>query len=212
MNKEIHELLKVKNDETTIFTNKELKMIDDYIKELEAYKYNMDRDYLRLEEENKQLYKTIEELSQYEYDRKEDYFKYYIQGSDHYLIPKDVFDELFNELKQLQQENQELKKENKILRENAEHNDKVVDKVNWENQKLKKELEEANEKILLLQVSEPMLEYKKTLEKNQQKEFIEWLTNEANINPYDISDYDYEKIINTILSKYKEIIGGKDEI
>ena len=43
---------------------------------------------------------------------------------------------------QLQQENKELKKENKILRENAEHNDKVVDKVNWENQKLKKQLEE----------------------------------------------------------------------
>lgn len=147
MNKEeIHKLLKIKNDETTIFTNQELKMIDDYIKELEAYKYNMDRDYLRLE------------------------------------------------------------KENKILRENAEHNDKVVDKVNWENLKLKKQLEEANEKILLLQVSEPMLEYKKTLEKNQQKEFIEWLMNEANINPYDISDYYYEDIINTILSKYYEII------
>ena len=73
---------------------------------------------------------------------KEDYGKYYIQGSDHYLIPKDVFDELFDEIEQLQQENQELKKENKILRENAEHNDKVVDKVNWENQKLKKQLEE----------------------------------------------------------------------
>ena len=29
---------------------------------------------------------------------KEDYFKYYIQGSDHYLIPKYVFDELFNEM------------------------------------------------------------------------------------------------------------------
>ena len=29
---------------------------------------------------------------------KEDYSKYYIQGSDHYLIPKDVFDELFNEM------------------------------------------------------------------------------------------------------------------
>ena len=28
----------------------------------------------------------------------EDYFKYYIQGSDHYLIPKDVFKELFNEM------------------------------------------------------------------------------------------------------------------
>ena len=28
----------------------------------------------------------------------EDYFKYYIQGSDHYLIPKDVFIELFQEM------------------------------------------------------------------------------------------------------------------
>ena len=89
MKKEIHNLLKIENDKTTIFTNKELKMIDDYINELEAYKYNMDRDYLRLEKEN-----------------------------------------------------QELKKENKILRENAEHNDKVVDKFNWENQKLKNQLEE----------------------------------------------------------------------
>ena len=28
----------------------------------------------------------------------EDYSKYYIQGSDHYLIPKDNFKELFNEM------------------------------------------------------------------------------------------------------------------
>ena len=56
MNKEeIHNLLKIENDKTTIFTNKELKMIDDYIKELEAYKYNLDRDYLRLEKENEEL-------------------------------------------------------------------------------------------------------------------------------------------------------------
>ena len=27
----------------------------------------------------------------------DDYSKYYIQGSDHYLIPKDVFKELVNE-------------------------------------------------------------------------------------------------------------------
>lgn len=32
-----------------------------------------------------------------------------------------------------------LQQENKILRENAENNDKVVDKVNWKNQLLKKE-------------------------------------------------------------------------
>ena len=62
----------------------------------------------------------------------EDYFKYYIQGSDHYLIPKDVFKELFNEMIN-------WREENKILRENAENNDKVVDKVNWENMLLKKE-------------------------------------------------------------------------
>ena len=33
----------------------------------------------------------------------------------------------------------ELQQENKQLKENAENNDKVVDKVNWENQLLKKE-------------------------------------------------------------------------
>ena len=64
MNKEeIHNLLKIENDKTTIFTNKELKMIDDYIKELEAYKYNIDRDYLRLEKENKKLKEVIDKLS-----------------------------------------------------------------------------------------------------------------------------------------------------
>ena len=78
MSEEIHNLLKIENDKTTIFANKELKIIDDYIKELESYKYNMDRDYLRLEKENKRLYKTIEELSQYEYDRKEEDMMNYI--------------------------------------------------------------------------------------------------------------------------------------
>lgn len=29
---------------------------------------------------------------------REDYSQYYIQGSDHYLIPKDNFGELFNEM------------------------------------------------------------------------------------------------------------------
>lgn len=34
---------------------------------------------------------------------------------------------------------EQLQQENKILKENAENNDKVVDKVNWENMLLKKE-------------------------------------------------------------------------
>lgn len=103
-------------------------------------------------------------------------------------------------IEQLQQENQELKKENKILRENAEHNDKVVDKVNWENQKLKKQLEKYK------RLGFEHLNDKCNKLENQQKEFVEWLTNEKNIYPYDISDYTYEDIINTILSKYYEII------
>ena len=53
-----------------------------------------------------------------------------------------VIQEFADTIVQLQQENQSLKKENKILRENAEHNDKVVDKVNWKNQELKKQIEE----------------------------------------------------------------------
>ena len=40
---------------------------------------------------------------------KEDYFKYYIQGSDHYLIPKDVFDELFDEMSNWRDESKQLK-------------------------------------------------------------------------------------------------------
>ena len=46
----------------------------------------------------------------------EDYFKYYIQGSDHYLIPKDVFKELFNEMINWKEESQKQKE--------------VIDKIN----------------------------------------------------------------------------------
>ena len=40
----------------------------------------------------------------------EDYTKYYIQASDHYLIPKDVFIELFEEMENWKEEAKELKK------------------------------------------------------------------------------------------------------
>lgn len=39
----------------------------------------------------------------------EDYNKYYIQGSDHYLIPKDEFKELFNEIINWKEESQKQK-------------------------------------------------------------------------------------------------------
>ena len=56
-----------------------------------------------------------------------------------------------NPKKQLEfykQLSEQLQQENKILKENAEHNDKVVDKVNWENQLLKKENQDLIDTIL----------------------------------------------------------------
>ena len=44
-----------------------------------------------------------------------DYNEYYIQGSDHYLIPKDVFKELFNEMINWKEESKKKKeKVNKL--------------------------------------------------------------------------------------------------
>lgn len=52
----------------------------------------------------------------------------------------DILSEFMPKIKQLQQEN-------KILKENAENNDKTVDKVNWENMLLKKENQELEDLI-----------------------------------------------------------------
>lgn len=63
----------------------------------------------------------------------EDYNEYYIQGSDHYLIPKDVFIELFNEMVNWKEESQkqkevidrilnETKKTRNILNNNRDDN------------------------------------------------------------------------------------------
>ena len=58
-------------------------------------------------------------------------------------ITSNDFDFDFNckemQIKVYEQIIKKLQQENKILRENAEHNDKVVDKVNWENMLLKGE-------------------------------------------------------------------------
>lgn len=80
---------------------------------------------------------------------KEDYNKYYIQGSDHYLIPKDVFKELFNEMINWKEEAKELKKQ---LEE-------YKDKINWyENFEVNKTIDKLRLK-----------------HNAQQKEFIKYL-------------------------------------
>ena len=120
---------------------------------------------------------------------------------------------VFQELKELQQENQSLRKENKILRENAEHNDKVVDKFNWENQKLKKQLEEYKRLCFVHLIN------KCNKLENQQKEFIEFLENEKDRLARECSptyegslgkkrfvNEDIFNEVDKILSKYYEII------
>ena len=101
-------------------------------------------------------------------------------------------------IEQLQPENQSLKKENKILRENAEHNDKVVVKVNWENLKLKKQLEEAN---TTLDTHNELIEYMK----KQQTNFIAYLEYQVKLQE-ELNDNHLATGFEEILQKYKEII------
>lgn len=190
------------------------------ISELEEQVNNINkiRDYIiNLQQENKQLQEqllvaqTNEEIFRLEM---EDITR--ILGLDEDTI----FDDVKTYARSL--------KENKILRENAEHNDKVVDKVNWENMLLKKKYEQLKK-----QVDEyKKLGFKYLQDKNnnletQQKEFISYLENEIySIEPkgtginynceYD-SEEDYinameeQSKLNTfkeILSKYREIIGS----
>ena len=161
-------------------------------------------------------------------------------------IPEIITQEEFDDVKKAIFK---MLKENKILKENSYHNDKVVDKVNWENQllkkqiktldktniqltskldrydvivderdELKKQLEEAQENIILLKASKPMLEYKKALEENQQKEFIKYLEDKLRIanevlddpeEDEDTRDYVLARkfMLEEILSKYQEIMG-----
>lgn len=66
-----------------------------------------------------------------------------------YSIDKDILDIIHS-----------LEKENKILKENSYHNDKVVDKVNWENMLLKKENQELKKQIETLEKANKQLIYK----------------------------------------------------
>ena len=163
---------------------------------------------------------------------KEDYFKYYIQGSDHYLIPKDVFIELFDEMVNWREEAKELNQ--KYLNAVADYEttmfekeqlNSLVNSCQEEIRQLKKQLEENKDKINWYE----NFEINKTIDKlrikhnNQQQEFINYLEDEINehknkepfivaniCSSYDLNDIKL-KLLEEILSKYKEIIGVSDE-
>lgn len=129
---------------------------------------------------------------------KEDYFKYYIQGSDHYLIPKDVFIELFNEMSNWREEAKELKKQLEEYKHKGLYNTCLPYTTGYNT----------------------AIKYKE----NQQKEFISYLESEKDRLARECSQiyedslcktrYVNEDIfdeVNDILQKYREIIGVSNE-
>ena len=75
----------------------------------------------------------------------EDYHEYYIQGSDHYLIPKAVFIELYEEMANFREDTIELRSQLKGTThcfDEEEHN-----QLQQENQKYKEVIDKAKELI-----------------------------------------------------------------
>lgn len=78
----------------------------------------------------------------------EDYNKYYIQGSDHYLIPKDEFKELFNEMINWKEESQKQKEViDKIYESIKQHirKDEFLELNEWQTRDLLDILKEVSE-------------------------------------------------------------------
>lgn len=137
----------------------------------------------------------------------EDYSKYYIQGSDHYLIPKDVFKELFNEMLNWKEESIELNK--KYVNAVADYETTMAEK-----NKLKKQLEEYKEQVNkgLYNTCLPYTTgYNKAIKdkETQQKEFINYLEDESKEVYRDGGLR--QNIFRQILQKYEEIIGVSNE-
>lgn len=85
------------------------------------------------------------------------------------------------------------------------HNRSV--EIQKENQELKSQLEAANEKIFLLRVSKPMLNYKKNYKKISTKEFIKYLEDMLD----DENDMFSVVRVKDVLQKYIEIANGTEQ-
>lgn len=143
-------------------------------------------------------------------------------------IPEIIAQEEFNDVKKAIKD---LQQENKILKENAENNDKVVDKIKnaidgdidgllKENQELKKQIEQYQEEVCILDMRTD--ENIKLI--NQQKEFIKYLEDEKDrlvrecsqiyedfLGKTRLVNEDIFNEVDTILSKYKEIMGDDNK-
>lgn len=134
------------------------------------------------------------------------------------IITQEEFDDVKKAIKDLQQENQELKRQ---LHDASIQIQELIEKDIWcpsncekleqlqqENQSLKKQLENKYSKTGIL--TNEVLYEENTKLINRQKEFIEWL--EEKEKQFDvIGDPINSGACKGILRKYKEIIGVSDD-
>lgn len=102
---------------------------------------------------------------------------------------------------------EQLQQENKILKENAENNDKVVDKVNWENMLLKKENKQLKDRDLIISAELTKLQEENQQLKDNWNKLKEYLYNVDVVIDYS-ENYDgrfinYDELVN----KMQEIEG-----
>ena len=172
-------------------TRKELKEYNDLVNE-----------YNELYKENKQLKKQLE----------------YLRSGEYYNQLRFERDMLQNVV-----DNGEVSKEDKEFIDMTHRNTELLE----ENQKLKKQLEDTNEELELVRCdlhnrTSERDGYYRNIEmlENQQKDFIEYLEDliKQNETVVEVSKYGLPKncskllidFYKEILSKYKEIIGGKE--
>lgn len=101
-----------------------------------------------------------------------------------------------------------LQQENKILKENAENNDKVVDKVNWENMLLKKENKQLQEE---LECTIGIVEHNRIIsEKNKEIHQLKDNWNDLKKYAKEIISTDNELYGTDLLDKMQELEQGRD--
>ena len=170
------------------------------ISELEEQVNNINkiRDYIiNLQQENKQLKEQLLATQ-----TNEEIFRLEMEDITRILgLDEDtIFDDVKTYARSL--------KENKILRENAEHNDKVVDKVNWENMLLKKENKQLQEE---LECTIGIVEHNRIIsEKNKEIHQLKDNWNDLKKYAKEIISTDNELYGTDLLDKMQELEQGSD--
>lgn len=130
-------------------------------------------------------------------DKRKEYLKKWREDNKEHIrhYKKEYAKTHDSSFKKLQDKYKQLQQENKILKENAENNDKVVDKVNWENMLLKKENKQLKNNW------------------NKLKEYIETCISIIKENPIDKrTAFEHSSLssLGATLSKMQELEQGSD--